>query len=72
VVQPKAPTKPVSLPSDDDEDDMMPHDFSQASKIIEAPVSGGHSRSHTPMQIKREAIVARSTPLSYMSRPHSA
>ena len=24
------------------------------------------------MQIKREAIVARSTPLSYMSRPHSA
>lgn len=70
MVQPKAPpTKPVSLPSDDDEDDMMPHDFSQASKIIiEAPVS----RSHTPMQIKREAIVARSTPLSYMSRPHSA
>lgn len=24
------------------------------------------------MQIKREAIVARSTPLSYMSRPRSA
>ena len=77
MVEPKALViKDGNLSQEDDDDDMMPHayDFSvlPSSSSLSLRQDSNHNSRRLPVQIiKRDIIVARSTPLSYMSKPQS-
>ena len=75
MVEPKALViKDGNLSQEEDDDDMMPHayDFSvlPSSSSLSLRQDSTHNSRRLPAQIiKRDVIVTRSTPLSYMSKP---